>query len=161
MNRQIFPNEHIKDVLIAEIGDIAKNHPYLSFTLICSAIEFLGICLDSTSRWTDQGKSSTHFKNAIDQLFPVCYQTIKDKLYTELRCGMVHCQVCGTFQLAELKNFTGIYPYSDHIVKNSQILILDYFYKDFVEACNKIISMTFPATDKMKLPLISIHSLVI
>lgn len=155
MNRALTPKDYIKEVLVNEIGDIVIHHPYLSFTLICSGIEFLGICLDSGSGWSDRGKSARHFKDAIDRLFPSKYQTIKDNLYTELRCGMVHSQLSGNFKLTELKNFQhGTVSQADHISNDPTLLILDYFYQDFKDACNTIINRSFPANDKMNTPII-------
>src|SRR5947207_1026137 len=35
MSTTITPKDYIRSTLIGEVGDIVKNHPYLSFTLIC------------------------------------------------------------------------------------------------------------------------------
>jgi hypothetical protein len=104
MNRSISAKQYIKEFLIEGIGDIIKNHAYFGFPLICSGIEFLGICLDSASNWNDEKKSVRHFKDAVDKLFPNVYAPIKNQLYKELRCGMIHAQLSGNFKLTEVKN---------------------------------------------------------
>ncbi len=158
--RDITPKQFIKEVLIDEIGEIIKKHPYLSFTLISSGIEFLGICVDKSAKWTDQGKSEKHFHDCIDKLFPRRYQAIKDRLYKELRCGLVHSQLSGDFKLTEIKNDpTGTLKYEDHLISDQDILVLDYLYFDFVQACMKIISMTYEKTDKMNTPIIRVGPL--
>src|SRR4030042_2626496 len=158
--RDITPKQFIKEVLIDEIGDIIKKHPYLSFTLISSGIEFLGICLDKESKWTDQGKSEKHFCNCIDKLFPRKYQDIKGRLFKELRCGLVHSQLSGDFKLTEVKNDpSGALKYENHLTENKNILVLDYLYFDFVQDCMKIISTTYDKTDKMNTPIIRVGPL--
>lgn len=158
--RNITPKQFVKEVLIDEIGEIIKKHPYLSFTLITSGIEFLGICVDKSSRWSDQGKSRKHFYDCIDKLFPKKYQAIKVQLYKDLRCGLMHSQLPGNFKLTELKNDPiGVLKYEDHLVKNQYILVVDYFYFDFVQACQKVIANTYDPTDKINFPFMQIGPL--
>jgi len=158
--RDITPKQLIKELLIDEIGEVNKKHPYLSFNLISSGIEFLGICIDKGCKWTDQGKSKKHFYNCIDKLFPKRYQIIKSKLYKDLRCGLVHCWLSGDFKLTEIRNDpTGTLKYKNHILSNQDILVLDYFYFDFVQACMKVISKTYDKRDKMNAPIIRVGPL--
>jgi hypothetical protein len=160
MNRSISAKQYIKEFLIEGIGDIIKNHAYFGFPLICSGIEFLGICLDSASNWNDEKKSARHFKDAVDKLFPNVYAPIKNQLYKELRCGMIHAQLSGNFKLTEVKNdSTGTLTYQKHLVNDTSLLVLDYFYFDFVQACMQVISMNFPANDKMDTPIIYVGAI--
>ena len=40
--------EFIEVVILNQIGDVVKLHPYLSFPLIATAIELLGSCIDKS-----------------------------------------------------------------------------------------------------------------
>src|SRR5438309_2314671 len=104
MQITVMPKDYIRSVLIDEMSEVAMHHPYMSFSLICSGIEFLGICLDAKSDWFKTGLTSVHFKHAIDNLFPDRYRLIKDRLYLEVRCGMMHSHQSGSFSLAEVRN---------------------------------------------------------
>lgn len=157
MTKVLTTKDFIKETLIAEIGDIVKSHPYLSFYLICSGIEFLGKCLDTSCTWDTTGKSARHFKSAIKSLFPADYHSEATKLYKYLRCGLLHSQNAGYFRLTELKNFTGTTPIEQNKdVFDKNIIILDYFYGDFVSACQKIVSQTFAPNDKVNVPFLYI-----
>lgn len=155
MNRTIYPKDYIKEVLIDEIRDITERHPYLSFGVICSGIEYLGICLDGQSNWTDTGKSASHFKHAVQKLFPPHYEPLKDTLYTSLRCGLVHSQLPGGYSLTEARKNTHL-TYVDHLIKNKQLIVVEYFYEDFKRACETVISQTFPTGDKINKPFLRV-----
>ena len=148
MARRIFPKEYIREVLVEEMEDIVGTHAYLSFFLMCAGIEFLGICIDDSSDWFDIGKSKSHYTNAVEKLFPSHYGSLKDTLYKNLRCGLLHCQLPRGYSLAELKNFPQA-KYEEHLIGNKELIIVEYFYKDFVCACNKVVSMNFPSQSKM------------
>ncbi len=154
MSRIIYPKAYIKEVLINEIDDVVKKHPFLSFILVCAGIEYLGICLDDSCSWTDQGMSKRHFQNTILQLFPPHYSTLKDDLYKSLRCGMTHSHLPGGYSLTELKNSP--LKYKDHLIKDNKIIVVEYFYQDFVAACNKVIKTTFVAESKMQKPFLRV-----
>lgn len=153
MPRTIYPKNYIEEVLMGEIKDISATHPYLSFFLICAGIEFLGICLDDASAWFDEGKSKSHFKNAVEQLFPTHYYPLKDSLYSNLRCGLLHCSLPRGCSLTELKNNPQL-KYEEHLIKDNQVIVIDYFYQDFVDACQKVMDMTFPVSSKMNQSLL-------
>lgn len=157
MSRTIFPKDYIKEVLINEIKDITEKHPYLSFGVICSGVEYLGICLDDGSGWTDTRKSSRHFKDAIVELFPAHYTPLKDALYSSLRCGLIHSQLPGGYSLTEArKDKTGNLNYADHLIKDSQVIVIEYFYDDFKNACEKIIAQQFSLNSKMSKPFLNV-----
>lgn len=147
MVRIMYPKDYIKEILIGEIKDIVDRHAYLSFILICAGIEYLGICIDDTSGWSDKGKSGNHFKKAIEKLFPSHYKFLKNDLYSYLRCGMTHSQLPGGYGLTELKD--SFSKYEDHLIKNNKLIVVEYFYQDFVSACNKVIKMNFGKLSKM------------
>lgn len=155
--RTIYPKDYIKEVLIDEIKDIVSSHPYLSFSLICSGIEFLGICLDDNSNWSDEGKSKAHFTDAIEKLFPQHYLALKESLYKSLRCGMLHCQLPGGYSLTELKNDTnGVLKYENHLIKDNKVIVIEHFYQDFANACNRVISTSFTNSSKMNSPFLRV-----
>lgn len=160
LSRSISPKDCINELLIGEIGNILPKHPYLGFLLICSGIEFLGKCLDSSAGWDDDIKHGFHFKKAITELFPAHYESLKEKLYKELRCGMTHSLRSGTFKLTELKNDpTGTLQYSKHLKSDKSIIVIDYFYFDFVQACIKVVAMKFLPEDKMNKEFIGVGPL--
>jgi hypothetical protein len=149
--------QYIKDTLIEQLGQVIHISPYPSFLLICSGIEFLGKCINPQCRWIDNGKRGKFFKNAISDLFPKHYKNLRIRLYKELRCGMAHSQLPGSFKLTQIKNDPGgQLSYQKHLLSNKDILMLDYFYFDFVQACLKVISKNFPEEDKMNKPFISV-----
>ena len=157
MSRNIYPKDYIKEVLIDEINDIVSRHAYLSFILICAGIEYLGICIDDGSKWSDRGKSGNHFKDAIEKLIPSHYKFLKDNLYDYLRCGMTHSQLPGGYSLTEFKNRKDSpFKYEEHLIKNNKVIVVEFFYQDFVSACNKVIRMGFNGSSKMSKPFLKV-----
>lgn len=156
----ITPKNYIKSILIEEVGDIVRRHAYIGFSVVCLGIEFLGSCLDKKSSWTDNGKSQIHFESAVDTLFPKQYKQIKTELYKELRCGLVHSHLSGRFKLTEAKNaYKGELSYEKHLKDNKNILVMDYFYFDYMQACLKVLSMDFESGDKMNKGIIRVGPL--
>jgi hypothetical protein len=137
--------EFINNVLINEIGEIKSKHPFLAFNLICSGIEFLGRCLKYTEiEKLDDRKSSAHFKKAIKETFPSSYKNLDSILWEDLRNGMTHIfSPKSKIGLSELRHnkSTKIEPQNHPYKQNNDkyILIIEYFYNDFVEACKKVI----------------------
>lgn len=142
--------QFIDKVLIKEIKSIQQTHGhhYLSFGLIAQGIELLGACLDN-KKIHKKGASGDRFRKAIDELFPASYKPYNDKtsnydLYTNLRCGLLHVVIPGSFiellqeaekpaydaEHLEIKNIKG---------KNRLILVSQELYQDFERACNEII----------------------
>ncbi len=137
----MYPKEFINSVLIAEIGLIKTKHPYLAFALICSGIEFLGKCL-SKEDWQHYKSNGYYFKFAIEELMPR-YKPLKEDLYQDLRNGMAHVLLpkskIALTQISHDKNgeiTPGNHPYKKD---GHYILLIEYFYNDFVEACKKVI----------------------
>ena len=88
------PRDFIKSVLIAEVGSMIENHPYISFILMGIGIEFLGKCIDTgLNDWNVSGRSRKDFENAIKTIPSLQkyqkYLTSYD-LYGSFRCGLAH-----------------------------------------------------------------------
>ncbi len=164
--KEIYPKEFINDTLIEGIGKIIKINAYLSFILIANGIEFLGKCIDTNNQawhWNNKySRNNQPFDNAIKKLFPSAYaELLKEGLRDQLRNGMSHTLLPKSkIGLSELKNDPNAsISYSNHPFYNKNrrqhILILEYFYFDFVEACKKVISKKFES-DKMNKPFLSV-----
>lgn len=137
--------EFLDEILIGQIDLIqnigktgGKDCHFLSFSLICSGIEFLGACLDDNS-FEKVGQSERRFKAALKELFPVQYHEHVDILYASLRCGLVHVALpqsnIGLTQEKESRKFG-----TKHLSKHSDrlILISECFFDDFKKACSEI-----------------------
>lgn len=162
MPRDMYPQDYINEVLIEEIKDIVpgkdhKGHAYLAFFLICAGIEFLGICLDDSADWFDKNKSASHFQNAMETLFPARYGVLKQSLYNNLRCGLLHANLPNGYSLTELRNDPKkVLTYDGHLENGNTWIMAEYFYQDFVNACNKVATMSFSDKSKMKRPLLTV-----
>jgi len=136
--------EFIEVVILNQLGDIVKLHPYLSFPLMATSIELLGGCIDKSKRgFNAGGGSEKRFNDAIKYLFPLKYHRFTDKsisnidLYKGLRCGMNHLFLPNTgVALTELKSG------NSHLsVKNRQLLLVaEELYKDLQEAGKIVIN---------------------
>jgi hypothetical protein len=135
--------EFIEVVILNQIGDIVKLHPYLSFPLIATSIELLGGCIDKSKRgFNAGGGSEKRFNDAIVNLFPLKYHRFTDKsishidLYKGLRCGMNHLFLPNTgIGLTELKS-----GHSHLSEKNGQLLLVaEELYKDLQNAGQMVI----------------------
>ena len=64
-------SDFIQEVLIDQFKEIQQNEEnhYISFSLICQGIEFLGACLDSEP-FLAKGLGAARFRRAIHDLFP-------------------------------------------------------------------------------------------
>ncbi len=141
--------DFIKNVLIKEIEDIKSNHPFLAFVLICSGIELLGKLLeyDNVIDLHKYKNNGYFFKKAIDKLF--CnkrnnYLLVKNDLWTNLRNGMAHTLLPqSNIGLTEKRHDKKqIINKENHPYKQGSqyIMIIEYFFDDFVDACNEVIN---------------------
>jgi hypothetical protein len=149
------PRTFIKRVLVDEIGDIVPHHPYLAFPLIAIGLEFLGRAVDVGRPWnhTCLGGGQRPFDEAIGRLFPQSYHD-KD-LRRSMRNKMLH--IYRPQPGLALGRFTdpGVarripassHPYRD--VSGNVTLVVEYLFDDFAAACDQVIRMRFPRTDKM------------
>lgn len=133
--------EFIEQVLIDDIGKMqgAGLH-YLSFSIIASGIEFLGACLDDKD-FNKSGLSEIRFKKGIDELFDQKYKKEANELYKDLRCGFAHIVgPQGNISLTENKHIgKSTHKNLDRIKSGNLILIAEDFYRDFKNACDKVI----------------------
>lgn len=150
------PKQFIKQVFIDDLGKIINSQHYISFMVMSIGIEFLGKCLDiSTKKWNARGKSQKHFENAVNFLASLqsYRQYLKSHcLYESLRCGMAHS--------ASPENQISLSSGGEkpHLILTGTSLNLkcENFYKDFKAACEEVISMSFPPSDKMNNDFITI-----
>lgn len=149
------PKEFIRNVLIEEIGEVVKTHPYISFALISVGIELLGKCLlTNFPHWhrIDSNKAYSKGSSLMEQIDERYSQiNLKD----ELRNGFAHTfKPKGKIALSEVKH--GAINFSKN--KNGQtILVAEEFYRDFVRACHVVLEKKFDdATDKMNIPFLEI-----
>lgn len=142
--------EFIGHVLINEIKTIQQTHEhhYLSFGLIAQGIELLGACLDCNT-FHKKGTSGDRFRDAIDKLFPDKYKVYNNKasnfdLYANLRCGLLHIVIPGSFIELIQESEKAIYHGGHLDIKNIRgkdrlLLVSQELYTDFENACNEII----------------------
>lgn len=148
------PCDFIKSVLIDEIGQIHKEHPYISFAMMAVGIEFIGKCLNSQSSWYI-GRSEDDFNRAINEL--KSFEKYRDylitfDLYDSLRCGFSH-----SFSPKNNITISSGSEMSNHTKHNGKINFkCEDFYQDFKSACEEILLKIYPFDDKMNKPILSI-----
>jgi hypothetical protein len=143
--------DFIQKILIDEFKKVQQDegHHYISFSLICQGIEFLGACLDSEP-FSAKGLSAPRFRRAIYDLFPTSYRKFNQgsgrpfDLYENLRCGLLHVILPESplelIRRSEKDKFN-----SNHLeVKeirgaNRLILVSEDLFDDYEKACKKII----------------------
>jgi hypothetical protein len=145
-------SDFIQDILIDELKKIQQdeNHHYISFSLMCQGIEFLGACLDSEP-FSAKGLSAPRFRRAIYDLFPASYRKFNQgsgrpfDLYENLRCGLLHVILPeSSIELIrrserekfdanhlEVKEIRGI---------NRLVLISEDLFEDYEKACQEIVA---------------------
>jgi hypothetical protein len=144
--------DFIQKVLIDEFREIGqdKGHPYISFSLICQGIEFLGACLDSEP-FSAKGLSAPRFRRAIYDLFPTSYRKFNQgtgkpfDLYENLRCGLIHVVLPGS-RLELIRRIEKAKFSANHLeVKEIRgidrlVLVLEDLFEDYERACQEIIA---------------------
>lgn len=91
-----------------EVEQFITNNPYMGFVLMSAMIEFLGKCCLQQNTFSDSRHSEEDFLRAITDISPLqkykkwdfkvkspkaktqTKEKTTNKLYTELRCGMLH-----------------------------------------------------------------------
>ena len=145
-------SDFIQKVLIDEFNDIQQDtgHHYVSFSLICQGIEFLGACLDSDA-FSNKGLSAPRSRRAIYDLFPISYHKFNQgtgkpfDLYENLRCGLFHV-ILPEARLELIRRFEKPTFGASHLeVKeirgiNRIVLVLEDLFDDYEKACKKIIA---------------------
>ena len=145
-------SDFIQEVLIDKFKEIQQNEEnhYISFSLICQGIEFLGACLDSDP-FSAKGLGAPRFRRAIYDLFPTAYHKFNQgsgkpfDLYEDLRCSLLHAILPGS-QLALIRRSEKEKLHATHLeVKEVQgidrlVLVLEDLFDDYEKACREIIS---------------------
>ena len=142
MAREMDITEFIEDYLIKRIKSViedGKQH-YFTFFLVCSGIEFLGACLDEFE-FSKKKKSGARFKGALKNLNSLQkYDGYKDRLYEELRCGLLHVTIPRPgIALSQLEDTLNDKSKNCTIVNGKLLLYAECFYEDFTEGCLEII----------------------
>ena len=143
---------YINQYLIEEIKAIQdSNHHYLSFFLISSGIELLGACIDKNQNFWKENRSRKRFDMCIQKLFPTDYHQYNNRdskyyIYSDLRCGLLHSTLpkknLELIQQKEAKQYHLNHLQVCEVRGNKRlILVSEDFYKDFKNACNKLIEM--------------------
>ncbi len=144
-------SDFIQKVLIEEFREIQRDegHHYISFSLICQGIEFLGACLDSEP-FSAKGQSAARFRRAIYDLFPASYRQFNQgtgrpfDLYENLRCGLLHV-ILPESPLALVRRTENPEFGSIHLdVREIRgirrlVLVLEDLFDDYEKACKEII----------------------
>jgi len=145
-------SDFIQKVLIEEFKEIQKHegYHYISFSLLCQGIEFLGACLDSDA-FSNKGLSAARFRRAICDLFPISYQEFNRgsgkpfDLCENLRCALFHIILSGSplelIRRSERVKFNGNHLEVKEIRGMDRlILVLEDLFDDYEEACQEIIA---------------------
>jgi len=144
--------DFIQKVLIDEFKEIQQDdgHPYISFSLICQGIEFLGACLDSEP-FSAKGLSAPRFRGAIYDLFSRSYHKFNQgsgkpfDLYENLRCGLIHVILPGS-RLELIRRTEKAKFNANHLeVKEIRgidrlVLVSEDLFEDYERACKEIIA---------------------
>ncbi len=145
-------SDFIQKVLIEEFREIQQDecHHYISFSLICQGIEFLGACLDSEP-FSAKGQSAARFRRAIYDLFPASYRQFNQgtgrpfDLYENLRCAVLHAILPGSplelIQQSEKGKFDAIHLQVKEIRgMDKLVLVSEDLFDDYEKACKEIIA---------------------
>jgi hypothetical protein len=144
--------DFIQNILIDEFKKIlqTQGQHYLSFSLICQGIEFLGACLD-TEPFSAKGLSAARFRRAIYDLFPISYRQFNQgsgrpfDLYDHLHCGLLHA-ILPEFPIELIQRSEKETLNASHLeVKEIRgthklVLAVEDLFEDYENACQEIIA---------------------
>lgn len=149
--------DFVKAVLIDELGTMIDPHPYLSFDVMATGIEFLGKCIKADlDEWNPKTiPSKTSFNDAINSIPSLQkYAPLLNShdLYDSLRCGLAHTIAPKIKITLSSKGEMG------HMVEvNGRInLKAEDFYSDFKSACEYVINIDYPINNKMNQDFLTI-----
>ena len=148
--KNVTPKEFIDSLFIQELGVLVSTSPYLSFMIISIGIEFLGKCLETNQKdWHQRNESKKNFVKALNDL-PSLNKYLnyhaKFNFYDGLRSGLLHAAIpTGKITLSSRDELGHLQQSTNESIN----LKIEDFYKDFKEACEHIISMSFGPDDKM------------
>ena len=145
-------SDFIQKVLIEEFRQIERDegHHYISFSLICQGIEFLGACLDEEP-FSAKGRSAPRFRRVIYDLFPASYRQFNQgtgrpfDLYENLRCGLLHVILPESpielIQQSEREKFDAHHLEVKEIRGIDRlVLVSEDLFDDYEKACKEIIA---------------------
>lgn len=144
--------DFIQKVLIDEFKEIQQDegHHYLSFSLICQGIEFLGACLDSEP-FSAKGLGAPRFRRAIYDLFPTAYRKFNQgsgrpfDLYESLCCGLLNL-ILPRAPLELIRRTEKTKSNLNHLEVmeirgvNRLVLVLEDLFEDYEKACKEIMA---------------------
>jgi hypothetical protein len=144
--------DFIQNILIDEFKKIQQDegHHYISFSLICQGIEFLGACLDSEP-FSAKGLSAPRFRRAIYDLFPTSYREFNQgsrrpfDLYENLHCSLHHV-ILPESPLELIQRSEKAIFHANHLeVKEIRgiyrlVLVSEDLFEDYERACQEIIA---------------------
>lgn len=138
--------DEIKQMTLFDDG--RASHPFMGFSIVASAIEVLGACLDK-DEWGERrrGLSEARFRLAIQELFPASYKPYNDvtslhDLYGGLRCPLAHRLQPGShISLSERKHeeSAGVTGVHLSIQGGKLLLIYEDFLADFTKGGKEVI----------------------
>ena len=144
--------DFIQKVLIEEFREIGQDegHHYISFSLICQGIEFLGACLDSEP-FSAKGRGAARFRRAVYDLFPTSYRKFNQgtgrpfDLYENLRCGLFHVILPESplelVRRTDKPEFDAMHLEVREIRgTNRLVLVSEDLFDDYEKACKEIIA---------------------
>jgi hypothetical protein len=142
--------DFIQHILIDKFKKIqqAEDYHYLSLSLICQGIEFLGACLDSEP-FSAKGLDAARFRRAVYDLFPTSYHKFNQgsgrpfDLYENLRRSLYHVILPESplelIRRSEKEKFN-----ADHLeLKEIRgihrlVLVSEDLFEDYEKACQEI-----------------------
>lgn len=154
MKKRYFkPDKFIKTIFVKQIGKIVEsNYHYLSFALISQGIELLGTIIedDLKNDFDTKGISRKRFRLGLElmgnpEYLRHCAEKNADAtefdLYKHLRCGFAH-QLRPTGKIGLTHDEEMMIEKTKHLRTNKEgmlVLNIDTLYKDFNQACKKVI----------------------
>ncbi len=145
-------SDFIQKLLIDEFKEIQQDegHLYVSFSLICHGIEFLGACLDSDA-FSSKGLGAPRFRRAVWDLFPTSYHEFNQgsgkpfDLYENLRCGLLQVILPGS-RLELIRRSEKAKLHASHLDVTEiggmkrLVLVSEDLFDDYEKACEEIIA---------------------
>jgi len=145
-------SDFIQNVLIDEFKKIQQDegHLYVSLSLICQGIEFLGACLDSDA-FSGKGLGASRFRRAVWDLFPASYHEFNRgsgkpfDLYENLRCGLLQVILPGS-RLELIRRSEKAERHAHHLDVREiggmkrLIVVSEDLFDDYEKACKEVIA---------------------
>ena len=86
--------DFIEKILIEGVEKEVETNPYVAFFVLCALIEVLGKTIDPSPNIHDH--NNNYFKKAMENISALSkYKGLKNELYKQLRCGLLHAGIPG------------------------------------------------------------------